>query len=308
MKVAVIGTGAMGSVYAALMGDSGNEVWAIDAWDEHINTIKSQGLRLEGASGERTVKINASTVAADAGECDLVIIATKAAHVEAAAKSAIPLVKDDTTVLTIQNGLGSADRVRNIMGDINLSIGVVGGFGASVKGPGHAHHNGWELVRLGEFDGPATDRLKDVAAVWEGAGFNVRTFDDIHKMIWEKLICNVCYSGPCALTEWTLEEVQNDENAWAVASGCATEAFKVAKAKGINIDIEDPVQYVYDFGQKIPKSRPSMLLDHINGRACEIEVINGAIPREAEGTGIATPINDTVVALIKAKEKRLGLS
>lgn len=136
MKVAVVGTGAMGSVYAALMGDSGNEVWAIDAWDEHINTIKSQGLRLEGASGERTVKLNASTNAADAGECDLVIIATKAAHVEAAAKSAMPLVNKDTTVLTIQNGLGSADRVRNIMGDINLSIGVVGGFGASVKGPG----------------------------------------------------------------------------------------------------------------------------------------------------------------------------
>lgn len=308
MKIAVIGTGAMGSVYAALMGDAGNEVWAIDAWPEHIDTIRANGLRLEGASGERVAKVNASTDASEAGECDLVIIATKAAHVEDAARSALPLVTEDTTVLTIQNGLGSADRVRNIMGDVNLSIGVVGGFGASIKGPGHAHHNGWELVRLGEFDGPATPRLKKVAGMWEQAGFKVRTFDDIHKMIWEKLICNACYSGPCCLTEWTIEQVQADEGAWAVASGCASEAFEVAKARNINVDIDDPVKYVRDFGQKIPKSRPSMLLDHMNGRACEIDVINGAIPREAAGTGVATPINNTVVALVKAKEQRLGLS
>lgn len=308
MKIAIIGTGAMGSVYAALMGDAGNDVWAIDAWQDHVDAINANGLRLEGASGDRTVKMNASTNAADAGECDLVIIATKAAHVEQAAKSAMPLVNKDTTVLTIQNGLGSAERVQNVMGDVNLSVGVVGGFGASIQGPGHAHHNGWQLVRLGEQNGPATDRLKDVASVWEGAGFNVRTFDDIHKMIWEKLICNVCYSGTCALTEWTIGEVQADKGAWATASGCAIEAFNVAKAKNINIDIDDPAKYVLEFGQNMPDARPSMLLDHVHGRACEIEVINGAIPREAQGTGVPTPINDTVVALVKAKEKRLGLS
>lgn len=308
MKIAIIGTGAMGSVYAALLGDANNEVWAIDAWQEHVEAINNNGLHVEGASGDRVVKINASTNAEDAGPCDLVIIATKAAHVEQAATSAKPLVHEGTKILTIQNGLGSAARAKDVLGDVDLAVGVVGGFGASIKGPGHAHHNGMELVRLGEMEGPVTASLTRVADVWENAGFNVRTFDDINKMIWEKLICNVCFSGPCAITERTVGEVVDDENAWFVASNCAREAWEVAKALDIAVDIDDPVQYVRDFGLKIPGSRPSLFLDHLNGRASEIDVINGAIPREAKAVGIATPFNDAIVALIKAKEAKLGLT
>jgi len=308
MKIAIIGTGAMGSVYAALLGDANNEVWAIDAWSEHVDAIKNKGLHLEGASGDRVVKVNTSTNASDAGLCDLVIIATKAAHVVTAAESAKPLIGDTTKVLTIQNGLGSAARVREVLGEVDLAVGVVGGFGASIKGPGHAHHNGMELVRLGEMQGPVTASLTKVAETWQDAGFNVRTFDDINKMIWEKLICNVCYSGPCAITERTVGEVIEDENAWFVASNCAREAWEVARALNIAVDIDDPVAYVRDFGTKIPGSRPSLFLDHLNNRASEIDVINGAIPREAKAVGIATPFNDTIVALIKAKESRLGLN
>ena len=82
--------------------------------------------------------------------CDLVVIATKAQDVETAAHAAKPIVGPETVVLPIQNGLGSADRVASVLGEERVAIGVVGGFGASVVGPGHVHHNGWELVRLGE--------------------------------------------------------------------------------------------------------------------------------------------------------------
>ena len=88
MKIGIIGCGAMGSVYAALLADAGNEVWAIDTWAEHVDAINRAGLRLEGASGDRTVRLNATTSAADAGECDLVIVATKADGVASAARSA----------------------------------------------------------------------------------------------------------------------------------------------------------------------------------------------------------------------------
>ena len=109
MKVAVVGCGAMGSVYAALLGHAGHEVWAIDNWKDHIDAIKAKGLRLEGASGEHTVRINATTNPADAGPCELVILATKAMHVEQAAKSMQPLLGKDSVVLSIQNGLGGPE-------------------------------------------------------------------------------------------------------------------------------------------------------------------------------------------------------
>jgi len=84
MKIAILGCGAMGSVYAALLADAGHDVWAIDSWQDHIDAMRRNGLRLEGASGSRTVKLNATTNTEEVGQCDLVIIATKAMHVEAA--------------------------------------------------------------------------------------------------------------------------------------------------------------------------------------------------------------------------------
>jgi 2-dehydropantoate 2-reductase len=308
MRIAILGVGAMGSVYAALLADKGrHEVWCVDVWKDHVEAIRTRGLRVEGASGDRTIKLDATTSAADVPPSDLVIIATKADGVDAAAADAKRVAKPEAPILTIQNGLGSADRVAAITGSQRVLIGVVGGFGASMRGPGHAHHNGMEFVRLGEMDGGITPRLETVAEAWRAGGFKVLTFDDIHKMIWEKLICNTTYSGPCAVTGLTVGQVQANASAWAIASACATEAFNVAHKKGIGLDFEDPVAYVKAFGEKIPNARPSMLLDHLARRPAEIDNINGAIVREGKAAGVATPVNEVVVAILRAKEAGFGI-
>src|SRR5258708_31976684 len=99
----------MGSVYAGLLASAGHEVWACDTWSEHVEAIRKNGLRVEGASGDRTVQVHATTRPAEAGVCDLVIIATKAMHVAQAAETVKPLLGPDTVVLSIQNGLGGPD-------------------------------------------------------------------------------------------------------------------------------------------------------------------------------------------------------
>ena len=246
----------MGSVYAGLFASAGHEVWAIDRWREHIDAIRARGLRLEGASGDRTVKINATTDAREAGACDLVILATKAMHVAQAAESVKPLLGPETPVLSIQNGLGGPDSAAGILGRERVMVGVVGGFGASMRGPGHAHHNGMELVRLGEFGGPATPRLKKVEEAWRGAGFRVKVFDDIDQLVWEKLICNCAYSGPCGVSERTTGEVMADPDLSRISAACASEAYAVARAKSVKLDFTDAVAYVRDFGSKIPNARP----------------------------------------------------
>jgi 2-dehydropantoate 2-reductase len=308
MKIAIVGTGAMGSVYAALLASAGHEVWAIDRWLEHIDAIRARGLRLEGASGDRTVRLNATTDTREAGACDLVILATKAMHVAQAAESVKALLGPKTPVLSIQNGLGGPDAAAKILGRERVMVGVVGGFGASMRGAGHAHHNGWELVRLGEFDGPVTPRLKEVEALWSGAGFRVKVFDDIDQLVWEKLICNCAYSGPCGISERTTGEVMDDPDLSAVSAACASEAFMVAQAKGVKLGFSDPVAYVRDFGSKIPHARPSVLLDLMAGRKSEIDVINGSIPRVGREVGVAAPVNTAITALVRAKERKLGCS
>jgi 2-dehydropantoate 2-reductase len=306
MKIAIVGCGAMGSVYAGLFASAGHEVWAIDRWAEHVEAMKKNGLRLEGKSGDRTVKLNATTQAKDAGPCDLVVLATKAMHVAPAAESVKSLLGKDTPVLSIQNGLGGPHTAAEILGRERVMVGVVGGFGASMKGPGHAHHNGMELVRLGEFGGPITPRLKKVEQTWSGAGFRVKVFDDIDQLVWEKLICNCAYSGPCGLSERTVGEVMADPDLPMVSAACASEGYAVATKKGVKLDFTDPVAYVRDFGSKIPNARPSVLLDLMAKRLSEIDVINGSIPRVGKQLGVAAPVNEAVTALLKAKERALG--
>jgi 2-dehydropantoate 2-reductase len=306
VRIAIVGCGAMGSVYAGLFAAAGHEVWAVDRWREHVEAMRAHGLHLEGASGDRTVKVRATTEAREAGPCDLVILATKAGQVAAAAEDTKSLLKPETVVVSIQNGLGGPETAASVLGQERVMVGVVGGFGASMKGPGHAHHNGMELVRLGEFGGPITARLESVAAAWRGAGFRVKVFDDIAQLVWEKLICNCAYSGPCGLTEHTVAEVMSDPDLARVSAACATEAYAVALERKINLGFDDPVAYVRDFGSKIPNARPSVLLDLMAKRKSEIEVINGSIPRVGREVGVGAPVNDTLTALVLDKERRLG--
>lgn len=304
-KVAIVGCGAMGSVYAGLMSDVGHEVHAVTLWEDHVAAINENGIRVEGASGDRTVRLaSASTTTDGIGICDLVIIATKSFDVEAAAEASLPLIGKDTVVQTLQNGLGSSERVAPIVGEDKLAIGVVGGFGASRRAPGHVHHNGMEITWFGSYAGLPREALKRSTDIWESAGFKVKHFDDTQQMIWEKLIMNVTFSGSTCSTGLSIGEVMANPNAWAIAEGCAREAVAVAKALNVNLDVGDPMEHIRELGGKIPNARPSMLLDHTAGLKGEVDVINGSISRLGRTVGVPTPVNDTLVNLIKARESK----
>jgi 2-dehydropantoate 2-reductase len=189
------------------MVDAGHEVHAVTLWPDHAEAMASQGLRCEGASGNRTVPIHASTTTDGIGPYDLVIIATKAFDVEAAAHSCVALLGPETIVQTIQNGLGSPEIAAPILGADRIAVGVVGGFGASIRAPGHAHHNGMEMIRFGAFAGLPKQLLQASAKIWESAGFKVALFDDIKQMVWEKLIMNVAFSGTSCTTGMTIGEI-----------------------------------------------------------------------------------------------------
>lgn len=305
MKIAIIGTGAMGSVYAALLAEAGHEVWAVDTWAEHVAAIAGRGLRVEGASGDRVVSsINATTDAADAGTCDLYVIATKASGVGAAARSIAGLMSSGSLVLTIQNGLGAGERIAEHLPTGNVLLGVAEGFGASMKGPGHAHHNAMRMIRVGEMNGGMTGRLEDLVALWQEAGFDASAFDDIEQLIWEKFLCNVSLSGPCTTFKCTVGELMANDERWGVAMGCMLEAHRVGVARHVNFSFDDPVAYVTKFAQTMPNARPSMFLDHLDERPSEIDAINGQVPVLGRQLGIDTPYNDTICAVVRSYEER----
>jgi len=161
-----------------------------------------------------------------------------------------------------------------------------------------------KLIRIGEMKGGTSERLNRVATVWCDAGFDVQAFDDIDQLIWEKFICNVTFSAPCTVFDCTLGELMADPASWNVALGCAKEAYAAGRAKGINLSFDDPVSYVTAFGEKMPGAHPSMLLDHMASRPSEIDAINGMVPVLGKELGIPTPYNETLTAIVRAREAR----
>lgn len=321
MNITIIGGGAMGSVYAALLARAGNPVTLIDRHPERVAAINAHGLRLEGPLGDQTTPLAAvlaGEVAGDlagdvaddvAGEAvsiaapALIVLAVKAADVGGAARLALPLLDADTVVLALQNGLGSAEDVAAVLGGDRLAVGIASGFGASIKAPGHAHHNAMKAIRFGAWRTGSSLPLEPIAAVWRAAGFDAEAVTDIAAIQWRKLICNVAYSAPCALSGLTVGQVMDDPDLGPISRAAAREAWAVASACGIDHAVEDPEALVREFGQSMPNARPSALQDIAAGRRSEIDVINGAVPRYGRDVGVPTPVNDTLVALIRQRER-----
>ena len=315
MKILVAGVGAMGSIYAALFADAGHEVWAIDQWAEHANAIASKGLKIEGASGSRTVRsIRVAQSAEQVGPVDIVIIATKASGVEAAARAVSASLTPSTIVITIQNGLGAGERIAQYLPAEQILLGVAEGFGASIVAPGHVHHFAMKMIRIGSLlqddsinkpneQKTLTDtRIEAVAIMWREAGFNTTAYADIAQLIWEKFICNVAYSAPCTVFNYTIAELLNNSESRKISQACATEAWQVAQTKNINLSFTDPVQYVTDFGKRLGDARPSMLLDHLDGRKSEVDAINGMVPVVAVEEGLTAPYNEVLTAIVRSRE------
>src|SRR5580658_8106765 len=303
MKIAIVGTGAMGSVYAGLLGKAGHEVWAIDTWQEHVDAIAAHGLSVSGASGNYVVDhLHVGRTPREAGSCDVWVIATKASDVDSVAADIAPLLEPDSVVMAFQNGLGAGERVAGVIPQEHIVIGIAEGFGSSIPEPGHVHHEGMRLIRIGEMHGGLTDRVLDLERMWRDAGFNVKAFADVTLMIWEKFLCNVTLSAPCAAFDVTVGDLMANPEAWKVALGCTAEAYRLGVAQGVEFPFEDPLRYVTDFAATIPNASPSMRLDHLARRRSEVDAINGQVVALSGERGLEAPYNETLCAILRRRE------
>lgn len=303
MKIAVLGAGAMGCLYGGALAEAGHEVWLIDVWKQHVDTINRNGLKIEGVSGKRIIKdIKATTKPEDVGKADLVIVFVKATLTGEAVKGSVTLIGDNTTFLTLQNGLGNIEKISEVAGRERVIAGVTA-HGSTMLGPGHIRHAGRGDTSIGELDGKITERVKNLSGVFNEAGFHTHVVDNVIGMIWSKLMANIGINALTALTglqNGQLLEFRETEELLELA---VKEAAEVAGKKGIKLQCEDPVEYTKKVCKLTAANRSSMLQDVMNKRTTEIEVINGAIVREGENLGVPTPINKTLTNLISVIQK-----
>jgi len=305
VKIAIIGTGAMGSIYAARFSEAGHEVIAIDIWKDHVDCINRNGLLIEGPDRKIIAKnIKARTKTLDLERCDFYVIATKALNLEESIKNLKDKIDINAPIITIQNGLGSGDIILKHMPKNILILGVAEGFGASLIAPGHVAHTANKKIRLGSISQKVGEKkLENIISAWRSGGLKTEIYENIEQLIWEKLLCNVTVSGPCSIFGCNVKELLNNNERWEFALKCMQEAYSVGLAKGIPFSFNDPIEYVTDFAKRVGSAKPSMLQDFETKKKTEIDFINGAIPPLAAKYKTSTPFNDHVCKIIHDAEK-----
>jgi 2-dehydropantoate 2-reductase len=301
MKTVIMGAGAMGSLFGGLLALGGEEVWLVDIWKEHIDTIRSKGLVLEEKGKAQPISIHATTEVTSVGKADLVLIFVKTYHTEKAVSDAQVLQKESTVFLTLQNGLGNEETICKHIDRKKVLLGVTGQ-GATLLGSGQIRHAGWGKTYVGELDHQITDRAIRMAKMFCDTGIETEVSPNIHDHVWEKLLVNVGVNALTALTGFKNGQLLDYPETTRLMERLVFEAAEVARKKGIHIE-EDPIEKVRKAIEATRENRSSMGQDFDHRRKTEIDAINGAVVREAQALGIFVPFNQAVTDLVKAIEK-----
>ena len=303
MRIVIVGSGAMGSLFGGLLAESGNEVYLLDIWKDHVDRINKNGLWIEGLSGDRFIKIKAVTEPKEiGGTSDLIIIFVKSYHTKSAAKNISPLVGESTSILTLQNGLGNFEILSNIFGLEKVIAGTTS-YGATILGPGRVRHAGIGPTVIGELNGQTIARTEKFAQILTQAGIKTDTSDNVLGLVWSKLLINVGINALGVLIRVKNGELVKGKYSLKLQRELIEEAFEVAKRKGIKLIHQDMVKEVASICEKTSVNINSMLQDVLKKRKTEIDFINGAIVREGEKLNISTPVNQVITDLIKAIEE-----
>jgi 2-dehydropantoate 2-reductase len=295
MKIAVMGAGAVGCYYGGMLARAGHEVMLIGR-PRHVEAIERQGLRLETKTFDERIRVSASTDASALQGAQLVLFCVKSTDTESAAAAIKPYLAPATLVLSLQNGVDNADRLR-----VRLSQQVAAAvvyIGAEMAGPGHVRHHG-----RGELLIEASQRSDEAAQALVAAGVPTEISDNVRGALWAKLILNCAYNALSAITQLPYGRLVKGEGVSAVMRDVVDECLAVAKADDVRIpgDIDAAVRKI---AETVPDQYSSTAQDLARGKPSEVDHLNGLIVRRGEALGVATPANrllHTIVKLIESK-------
>ncbi len=301
MEILIIGAGAMGGLFGALLAPFA-EVCLYTTNPDHAATINRDGLTVIGSEG--VVRRCMIRVLSDPGQydrrADLVLVCTKARSTTEAAQVACPLLAEAGLVLTLQNGLGNLEQIAAVVGSERVVAGITAQ-AATLDGPGQVHHTGSGPTVLAS--GPEQFiRVAAIVALFNQAGIDTRIVEEVESLLWSKLIVNVGINALAALLRvpnGILAQIPACEGLMAQA---VDEAVAVARSLHINLDYDQQKNWVKHVCALTSENRASMLQDILRGVPTEIDVINGAIVAKGREVGVPTPVNMLLTQLIKALE------
>ena len=308
MKILVMGAGAVGGYFGGMLARSGEDVTFL-ARGPHLEAINSHGLRVESAaSGDFTVRPPGIKRSDGSWMADLVLFCVKSYHNAQAIETMRPAVGASTTILTLQNGIGSGEQLAHAFGREKVLLGAAY-IEARRKAPGVIAQFGDACrVVFGEEDGRETARAVRIRDVFQRAGVEVHLSSNVLKDLWDKLVLICALSGMSCITRASIAEVLDTPETLDLTRRVMREAADVGRAQGVNLDddiVESSMAHLQEGKQD---AISSMYLDLEAGNPLEVSVLNGAVSEAGREVGVATPINDFITACLSLADNKARLS
>jgi 2-dehydropantoate 2-reductase len=308
MKLWLVGVGAVGSATIARV-ETEPPCRLVDAWAEHVDAIRANGLHIELPDETLTLRLPAyheSELDRIGERPDVVLLAVKSNVTAATVDRLLPYLDDDSAIVSLQNGINE-ETIASIAG-AHRTIGAMVAYGGTLAGPGHAKpHGARGHLTVGELDGARSERVEALAALLR-ASVDVDVTDDIFGALWTKLIVNAQMNAVCALSGLPTDRMVRDDALRALSIAVAREAVAVAGALGIALD-----DGMFDVdGDRLRERwqdaavKPSMLQDAEKGRPIEIDFLNGYVAAKAREVGLEAPANEALVRLAAERGALVG--
>ena len=309
MRIAIVGAGALGSLVGGLLARAGHDVWLYNPSNvEHVRAIRSRGLCIEPPEGEVfSVHIEATGNAEEIPRSpDLVGVFVKAYRTEEALRRVAPLLSEDTWLLSLQNGLGFEDvLVQYAPGRVLRGITAQG---ATLLEPGRVRWAGRGPTRIGPWGYPSSpepsQRAQEVVQAFDEAGLEASYEPSIKRALWEKLLVNAAINPLTALLDVPNGALVEDPTLREVLRDLVREALPVVRSHGVDLSEEEAVRRVEEVCRATASNLSSMLQDVRRGRPTEIEFITGALVREGERLGVATPLHRLLLEMVRRRSPR----
>ena len=298
MRIAVLGAGAVGGYFGAVLARAGNPVVMI-ARGENLEAMQQHGLRVQSHWGKFEAPVLATDDPMAVGPVDLVLYCVKTYQNSDALPSLRPLVGYDTMVITVQNGVDSYASMSEALDRDNVLPGAVY-IEAARTGPGQIRQAGG-VVRFvfGEKEGPSTPRCLPITEVFLEAGIEVQTSQDMPKELWSKSLFITVLAGVTCASRTGLSTIMDSQAGRDTLMAALKEVEAVGRAKGVNLDA-DIVPKTWDFMVGWAKDlKASMQIDMELGRPLELDALTGAVVRLGREAGVPTPVNDTLYAVLE---------
>lgn len=313
MKIVLVGAGALGGYVGSLLSEAGVELTLYDIRADYVRQVQAEGLTICPAGGKsKTYRPKITSDLSGLGVVDALIIATKAYHTQAAIEGAKSLVNDETLVCSLQNGYGNLAVLAAVVGRPERIVAMTIAHNFLVTGPTQiVYFVGAGGVDLGPMQGEVTDRMRELAERLKSLKVPVKIHPDGHEVVWNKILWNAVLNCTAAVTRLDVITMTNCAAIHPLLQAIAEEYFQVSEKAGFKVwhprnfvDLMTMAAKAAAKVQTVAPPKPSMLQDLEAGRPTEVDYINGAIVELGEKYGVPTPVNRTMLQLVKTIESK----